>query len=144
MNTYGHLHRKAFIILFLLFSSLSLYATSVEELKFISGIINSSCNVVESTYNVDSRLITYKTRNDKEYTCIYVWHERNKEGIITINKETLQQAKQVDYVIIGYGQSSCNPAYYYFMPSNQLKASNNIKKLKRFLLPRPICNNKFE
>ncbi|MBR4048418.1 MAG: hypothetical protein IKK07_08205 [Bacteroides sp.] len=132
-----------YLLLFLLIS-LSLHATSTEELKFISGIINSSCNVVESTYNVDSGVITYKTRNGKERTCIYVWNERNKEGKITISKETLQQAKQVDYVIIGYGQSSCNPAHYYFMSSKRLKTSNNIKKIKRFQLNRPITNNLFE
>ena len=130
--------------LILLFSSLSLHATSTEELKFISGIINSSCNVVEGTYNVDSGVITYKTRNGKERTCIYVWSERNKEGKITVSKETLQQAKQVDYVIIGYGQSPCNPAHYYFMPTKRLKTSNNIKKIERYQLNRPIANNLFE
>lgn len=129
-------------LLFLLIS-LSLHATSTEELKFISGIINSSSNVVESTYNVDSGVITFKTRNGKERTCIYVWNERNKEGIITISKETPQQAKEVDFIIIGYGQSSLNPSHYYFLPSKRLKISNNIKKIKRFQLSRPITNNQF-
>ena len=136
--------KKYLYLLLFLLSSLSLHATSIEELKFVSGIINSSCNVVESTYNVDSGVITYKTRNAKERTCIYVWNERNKEGKITVSKETLQQAKQVDYVIIGYGQSSCNPAHYYFMPTKRLKTSNNIKKIERYQLNRPITNNLFE
>ena len=135
---------KYFYFLLLLLSSLSLHATSIKELKFISKIISSSCNFVESTYDVDTEVTTYKTRNGKEHTCIYVWNEANKEGKIIIEKETLQQAKKVDFVIIGFGQSSCNPANYYFMPSNRLKASNNVKRLKRFLLSRPICNNKFE
>lgn len=135
--------KKYLYLLLFLLSSLSLHATSTEELKFISGIINSSCNVVESTYNVDSGVITYKTRNGKERTCIYVWNERNKEGKITISKETLQQAKLVDYVIIGYGQNSCNPAHYYFMPARCLKSTLNIKKIKRYHLSRPISNNKF-
>ena len=130
-------------LLFLL-SSLSLHATSTEELKFISEIIKSSFNIVESNYNVDSGVITYKTRNGKERTCIYVWNERNKEEKITISKETLQQAKDVDFIIIGYGQSSCNPAHYYFISSKLLKTSNNIKKIKRYQLKRPMANNSFE
>ncbi len=135
--------KKYLYSLLFLLSSLSLHATSTEELKFISGIINSSCNVVESNYNVDSGVITYKTRNGKKRTCIYVWNERNKEGKITISKETLQQAKQVDYIIIGYGQSSLNPAHYYYMPSKRLKKSLYIKKIERYLLNRPLVNNRF-
>ncbi len=135
--------KKYLYSLLFLLSSLSLHATSTEELKFISGIINSSSNVVESTYNVDSGVITYKTRNGKERTCIYVWNERNKEGKITISKETLQQAKEVDFIIIGYGQSSCNPAHYYFMSSKRLKKSLYIKKIERYLLNRPLVNNRF-
>ena len=136
--------KKYLYLLLFLPISLSLHATSTEELKFISGIINSSCNVVESTYNVDSGVITYKIRNGKERTCIYVWNERNKEGKITVSKETLQQAKQVDYVIIGYGQSPCNPAHYYYMPTKRLNTSCLIKKIKRYQLNRPITNFFFE
>lgn len=136
--------KKYLYLLLFLLSSLSLHATSTEELKFISGIINSSCNVVESTYNVDSRVITYKTRNDNVHTCIYIWNERNKEGKIAVSKETLQQAKEVDFIIIGYGQSSLNPVYYYFMPSKRLKNSLFIKKMERYLLQRPITNCVFE
>lgn len=135
---------KYFYFLIFLLSSLSLHATSTAELKFISNLLKSTCNIIESDYDEESEIITYKTRNGKEHTCIYVWNEANKEGKITIDKETLQQAKNVDYIIIGYGQSSCNPSHYYFMPSNHLKTSYNVKKLKRFLLSRPIFNNKFE
>ncbi len=136
--------KKYLYFLLISLSSLSLHATSTAELKFISNLLKSTCNIIESNYEEESEIITYKTRNGKEHSCIYVWNEANKEEHITIDKETLQQAKQVDFIIIGYGQSSCNPAHYYFMPSNHLKTSYNVKMLKRFLLLRPICNNKFE
>ena len=111
--------------------------------RYIGGLIGDSRNVETCQYNEVRNWLEYRTYSGKERTVSCWWHPEVEDGRITIALDVLEQLKQADYVMIGYGQSANNPLYFYFIPSNEISDKMNLITMRNYLLPRPIVNNKF-
>lgn len=111
--------------------------------RYIGGLIGDSRNVETCQYNEVRNWLEYRTYSGKERTVSCWWHPEVEDGRITIAPDVLEQLKQADYVMIGYGQSANNPLYFYFIPSNEISDKMNLITMRNYLLPRPIVNNKF-
>lgn len=133
------------LFLFILFShALHLKATVHEEFsKFICDIIGTSRNVKESHYDNQTQIVVYQTIQEKECKVVCLWYPKNEKKRISIDESDWKKIYIADYIMIGYGQSPNNPAFYYFVPTKKIKKEFDLKKMEKYLLSFPITYHYF-
>lgn len=137
---------KKLLLLFMMLMTLPVWGNANENEKFsqfMCGLIPQSLNVRECTYNNEDGILILKTYNGKEKKVLCLWFEQNEKNQITIDAQDLAVKSEVDYVLMGYGQCSTNPKYYYYIPSQKVTKNMRLDKKEKYLLPWPIINNRF-
>lgn len=124
--------RKILLVFCMLFSSVSLWADDNEKftsmaVKFISE--NRSIEVCElSTNNV----ISIKTKKGKTEKVLCIWLPYADKNVCYLNAEDAKKVNNVDFLLLGYGQSPTNSTFRYWIPASKVTKKLKIEKLDKY------------
>lgn len=127
---------------FFLFSS----SLSVEDHEKFAGM---ACKLIGHNRSVvhcelqQKQIVVTQTTDGKELKLLCVWVPQTTEDEYILDETSLSLLKEVDKVLIGYGQTAGNPMFYYYLPSKKVRKKVKIEKLDECRIPLSLCDFQF-
>lgn len=111
--------------------------TSV-AVRFISR--NRTVNVCEQ---LTDNMISIETKKGDTRKVLCIWSPYLDEGVCYLNAEDEKRLRNVDFLLLGYGQTPANPAFRWWIPTSKVTRKLKMEKLNKYKMSRSLNDFQF-
>ena len=138
------LYKIQLLLLFIFLFSSSLSAEDNEKFANMARELISYNHSILHCELQQKRILVIQTTDGKELKLLCIWFPQTREGEYGLDDVAVFLRKEVDNVLIGYGQTARNPMFYYYLPVKKISKRMKIEMWEKYRIPLSLCDYQFE
>lgn len=133
------------MLLLFLFVRFSVSSWADDNGKFVSVAVRfmSENRNMEVCEWLTDNMISIKTKKGETRKVLCIWLPYSDEGVCCLNVEDVRRLRDVDFLLLGYGQSPANSAFRYYIPASKVVKRLKIEKLEKYRMSRALNDYPF-
>lgn len=134
------LHKILIIFLLSFFLPISISAGESEQFATMAHRFVGSNRFILQCELQHDRIINVRTVDNCNLRILCLWIPQTKDNEYRLDSETAVLKSEVTHILVGYGQTSGNPLFYYYLPAKGTLKKPKIKTLDKYRLQLPLCD----